>query len=69
MHNCFGCGVQMIIGKQLKQVLDVEPSVRIGFLAHVRFARLLMQCRLAELLRIVSCFWSFTALRAAWMEW
>ena len=28
--------MQVSIGKQLKQVLDIDSSIRIGFLAHVR---------------------------------
>ncbi len=27
---------QMSVGKQLKQILDIDSSVRIGYLAHVR---------------------------------
>ena len=46
-----GFGVQTSIGKQLKQILDIETSVRIGFLAHVRLLRLLLTQRcFAELL-------------------
>ena len=28
--------LQMSVGKQLKQILDIDSSVRIGYLAHVR---------------------------------
>ena len=34
--------MQVSIGKQLKQVLDIDSSIRIGFLAHVR---MLLACR------------------------
>lgn len=59
------CGAQISIGRQLKQIVDVESSVRIGFLAHVRLRRLMMQCRFGSVLCLFSNLYRHLALSAS----